>query len=259
MARLAILSLFMGQTRNRFLQYQQPRTILEILDMAGRTEGCEGVELRYPGDLADPKAVKAALERNNLGIARRDAETRRAQAEITNLNGRAARQLVEAFPDAVVFYEEKLNFRAKGKVFAASVNRKLGRWAKRDLSRRIELHVSASGARREFVNAAFTSQECPRCHWTDRGNRSGISFACEHCSYAGKSDAVASSNVRSRGSDQTVTLFTPVNLVRDTLASRHSRWRAEHADTDARCASRGLIQNDQQAVPAGSQLTELPF
>ena len=69
MARLAILTLFMGQTRNRFLQYQEPRTILEILDMAGRTEGCEGVELRYPGDLADPKAVKAALERNNLGIA----------------------------------------------------------------------------------------------------------------------------------------------------------------------------------------------
>jgi xylose isomerase len=69
MARLAILTLFMGQTRNRFLQYQQPRTILEILDMAGRTEGCEGVELRYPGDLADPQAVKAALERNNLGIA----------------------------------------------------------------------------------------------------------------------------------------------------------------------------------------------
>jgi len=69
MARLAILTLFMGQTRNRFLQYQEPRTILEILEMAGRTEGCEGVELRYPGDLADPKAVKAALERNDLGIA----------------------------------------------------------------------------------------------------------------------------------------------------------------------------------------------
>lgn len=69
MARLAILTLFMGQTRNRFLQYQPVRTILEILDMAGRTEGCEGVELRYPGDLADPQAVKAALERNHLGIA----------------------------------------------------------------------------------------------------------------------------------------------------------------------------------------------
>jgi len=69
MARLAILSLFMGQTRNRFLQYQQPRSIIEILDMAGRTEGCEGMELRYPGDLADEPAVKAALDRNRLGVA----------------------------------------------------------------------------------------------------------------------------------------------------------------------------------------------
>jgi xylose isomerase len=67
--RLAILTLFMGQTRNRFLQYQQPRSIAEILEMAGRTEGCEGVELRYPGDLADVEAVKAALERHRLGVA----------------------------------------------------------------------------------------------------------------------------------------------------------------------------------------------
>jgi xylose isomerase len=69
MARLAILTLFMGQTRNRFLQYQPPRTITEILAMAGRTEGCEGVELRYPGDLADVKAVREALERHRLGVA----------------------------------------------------------------------------------------------------------------------------------------------------------------------------------------------
>jgi xylose isomerase len=69
MARLAILTLFMGQTRNRFLQYQTPRTITEILAMASRTEGCEGVEMRYPGDLADPALVKGELARNNLGIA----------------------------------------------------------------------------------------------------------------------------------------------------------------------------------------------
>jgi xylose isomerase len=68
-ARLAILTLFMGQTRNRFLQYQTSRGIAEILDMAGRTEGCEGVEMRYPGDLADVPLVKEALDRNHLGIA----------------------------------------------------------------------------------------------------------------------------------------------------------------------------------------------
>jgi xylose isomerase len=69
MAKLAILTLFMGQTRNRFLQYQSPRGIAEILAMAGRTEGCEGVEMRYPGDLADVGLVKDLLARNNLGVA----------------------------------------------------------------------------------------------------------------------------------------------------------------------------------------------
>jgi len=69
MSKLAILTLFMGQTRNRFLQYQAPRGIAEILAMAGRTEGCEGVEMRYPGDLADVPLVKAELERNRLGVA----------------------------------------------------------------------------------------------------------------------------------------------------------------------------------------------
>ncbi|MBK6602938.1 MAG: sugar phosphate isomerase/epimerase [Betaproteobacteria bacterium] len=69
MARLAILTLFMGQTRNRFLQYQTPRDIAEILAMAGRTEGCEGVEMRYPGDLADVPLAKAELARHNLGLA----------------------------------------------------------------------------------------------------------------------------------------------------------------------------------------------
>ena len=69
MSKLAVLTLFMGQTRNRFLQYQQPRGIAEVLAMAGRTEGCEGVELRYPGDLADVPLVRAELERNRLGVA----------------------------------------------------------------------------------------------------------------------------------------------------------------------------------------------
>jgi xylose isomerase len=59
----------MGQTRNRFLQYQTPRDIAEILAMAGRTEGCEGVEMRYPGDLADVPLAKAELARHNLGLA----------------------------------------------------------------------------------------------------------------------------------------------------------------------------------------------
>ncbi len=69
MSKLATLTLFMGQTKNRFLQYQDARSLAKVLEMAGRTEGCEGVELRSPADFGDLQVLKDELERNNLGIA----------------------------------------------------------------------------------------------------------------------------------------------------------------------------------------------
>jgi transposase len=148
-------------------------------------------------------------------------------------------------PNAGVFREEKLNFTSANKQHKEKdASRFLNGWAKRGLSKKLELHISASGARREFVNAAFTSQECPCCHWTHGGNRSGSSFACSHstCGHAGHADSVASSNVRSRGSDGDITTFTPVKRVKEILLARH-------AESDARCASRGPGHQPAPVVP----------
>jgi transposase len=190
-----------------------------------------------PNPTAAQKRTARHIRRNNLGNDRKDTELRRARAEVSNTNGRAVREMVEAYPQAGIFREEKLNFTSANKQHKAKgVNRFLNGWAKRDLSKKLGLHISASGARREFVNAAYTSQECPACHWTHGGNRQGTSFVCSLCGYTGHTDSVASSNVRSRGSDGDITLFTPVKSVKKILDQRH-------ATTDARCASRGLIAN----------------
>jgi putative transposase len=190
------------------------------------------------------------IRRNNLGSGRKNTELRRARAEVANVNGRAARELVEAYPEAGTFHEEKLNFISTNKQHKEKgVNRFLNNWAKRDLSKKLGLHISASGARRQFVNAAYTSQECPGCHWTDRGNRSGISFVCSHCGYTGHVDSVASSNIRSRGSDGDITLFTPVKRVKEILLARH-------ATTDARCASRGPGHQPLPEVPGSGQIID---
>ena len=69
MTKLAVITLFLDHHRNRFMQYQTPRTVAERLDMAGGVEGLEGVELRYPVDFDDIAALKQGLERNNLGVA----------------------------------------------------------------------------------------------------------------------------------------------------------------------------------------------
>ena len=204
-----------------------------------------------PNPTAAQRRTARHIRRNNLGSDRKDTELRRAQAEVANVNGRAARELVEAYPDAKVFHEEKLNFTSANKQHKPKgINRFLNGWAKRDLSKKLELHISASGARRQFVNAAYTSQECPCCHWTDRGNRQDTSFVCSHCGYTGHADSVASSNVRSRGSDQMITLFTNVKAVKKILDQRH-------ATTDARCASRGPDHQPASAVPETGRLDQI--
>ena len=188
----------------------------------------------------------ARIRRHNLGSVRRERAARRAQAHLRNLTGRAARELVEAFPDAAVFAEEALDFSVKNQPRPVGVNRWLNSWTKRRLSKDIALHVSASGARRELVSAAYTSQTCPRCSWTDRGNRKGEVFRCEHCSYRGRADAVASSNVRSRASDRTITRFTPYRVVKQALLRQHV------AITDGWCPSPGCESGRPAVVPAGS-------
>jgi len=194
------------------------------------------------------------IRRNNLGTKRRDAEQRRCEAELKNMSGRSARELVEAYPAASEFREEKLDFKGTDQKRPRKTNRKINRWTKKELSDAIDRHVSASGARREFVNAAYTSQSCPRCFWTNRGNRKDQEFRCTHDAYRGHADAVASSNVLKRGSDRTITLFTPVKAVKKILLERHAEWR-ESAGADARCASRGCGSSLPAVVPAGSSDT----
>ncbi len=69
MLKLSIITLFLGQTKNRFLVYQDPADVDTALDRAGRAEGIGGVELRYPADFADVPRLKAALRRNDLSVS----------------------------------------------------------------------------------------------------------------------------------------------------------------------------------------------
>ncbi|SNT31192.1 sugar phosphate isomerase/epimerase family protein [Tropicimonas sediminicola] len=69
MLKLSIITLFLGQTKNRFLVYQDPADTPTHLDRAGAAEGIGAVELRYPADTADIPATKEALKRNNLAVS----------------------------------------------------------------------------------------------------------------------------------------------------------------------------------------------
>ncbi len=49
------------------------------------------------------------------------------------------------------------------------------------------------------INPAYTSMECPICHYIDKRNRyNRDNFKCLKCGYSGKADYVASSNIKNR-------------------------------------------------------------
>lgn len=49
-----------------------------------------------------------------------------------------------------------------------------------------------------FVNPKYTSQTCPVCGHTDKGNRDGITFKCTACGYEANADLNAAINILSR-------------------------------------------------------------
>ncbi|MBD3242946.1 MAG: TIM barrel protein [Chitinivibrionales bacterium] len=67
--KYSVITGFLGRLKDRFIDYHPARQLDEMLAMAARIKGCEGVELVYPQDFAEPATVKDLLKQHNLGVA----------------------------------------------------------------------------------------------------------------------------------------------------------------------------------------------
>lgn len=77
MNRLAIITGFLGEVRNRYMLYQGSRTLAEKLDMAARVKGLDGLELCYPADFENPAELKELLQAYRFGISAINFRSRR--------------------------------------------------------------------------------------------------------------------------------------------------------------------------------------
>ena len=75
----------------------------------------------------------------------------------------------------------------------------VGAWAFYQLQGFIEYKAQERGFGVIYVNAAYTSQGCCRCGYTDKSNRKGLLFVCGACGLKLHADLNASRNVRLRG------------------------------------------------------------
>jgi len=79
-----------------------------------------------------------------------------------------------------------------------SMRRSLGAWAYRYWLGRIESRCEDNRVVFRSVPAQYTSQRCPVCGHTERGNRSGEVFLCLKCGHGDNADVNAAKNILDR-------------------------------------------------------------
>ncbi len=102
-------------------------------------------------------------------------------------------------------------------------DRRLRRWLKGFLRRRLAYKAELNGVELNVVNAAYTSQTCTRCWFTSARDRRAERFECGSCGFTGSADAVAATNVLRRGSDPAFARFRPSGALKQVL---DERWRS---------------------------------
>ncbi len=78
------------------------------------------------------------------------------------------------------------------------------------------------------VISAYSSQECSRCHYTDRKNRPNQqTFCCQVCGFEAHADHNAAINLSRRVGDQELAACKDRSEIRTVLMQRHEAWKQQ--------------------------------
>jgi xylose isomerase len=77
MNKLAVITGFLGEVRNRYMLYQQDRGLCDKFDVAARIEGLDGLELCYPADFGDVALLRSLLDEHGWGVSAVNYRSRR--------------------------------------------------------------------------------------------------------------------------------------------------------------------------------------
>jgi xylose isomerase len=75
--KLAIITGFLGAIKNRYMVYQEDRSLREKFEMASKIKGVEGLELCYPADFENFSELKMLLEKYQFGVSAINFRSRR--------------------------------------------------------------------------------------------------------------------------------------------------------------------------------------
>lgn len=114
---------------------------------------------------------------------------------------------------------ENLDFVSWTNKYPQHIKRKLSRWIKGYVQKRLEYKCALRGIKLTKVNPAYTSKICHKCGAF--GERNGSVFICANCGTM-NADYNASVNIKFRKYDKEITLYTTCKKVEQILQNRYN-------------------------------------
>src|SRR6266700_5656669 len=137
---------------------------------------------------------------------------------------RAVNEMLKDHPNARIIYEE-LNV-ASMRFKARAMNSYLYASNLAHIPAHIAWATAKRGMAAHTVKAAYSSQECPRCHFVDRANRPHQqTFCCGVCGYQEQADRKAAQTLADRWGERELVACRDKQAVKALLLKRHENWK----------------------------------
>ena len=124
----------------------------------------------------------------------------RARRALKQRIDEVAKEVIKSDVDLIVVESlKKMGHNGKLKRrLSKNIRRSIGSWNWKYWLGRLEQQAEQNRVSFRTVSPCYTSQTCPSCSHTDRGNRSGEVFRCQKCGYTDNADINASRNILNR-------------------------------------------------------------
>lgn len=100
----SVISAFLGQTKDRFHQYNEPKSFEEKLQLANTIEGISGIEAVFPYEVPDAEELKKLLQKYNIALSAVNvnvkAEPEFRDGGITSIDGKVRAKAIKFIKDA---------------------------------------------------------------------------------------------------------------------------------------------------------------
>ncbi|MFL5629512.1 MAG: zinc ribbon domain-containing protein [Ktedonobacteraceae bacterium] len=175
--------------------------------------------------------LRACLEKKGVPAEKlpstSSATGQRLSRHVKQEINRAVNSMIKDHPDARIIYEDlnvgSMRFKAR------AMNSYLYASNLAHIPEQIVWATAKRGMAAHTVKAAYSSQECPRCHYVDRANRpTQQTFCCVVCGYQEQADRKAAHTLAERWGDTELAVCRDKKEIKALLLKRHEVWKQQN-------------------------------